>query len=286
MTRASCGRAGHSDARTARRLPRTAGGSDISSRLRRCSARPGPDRRPGAGRYDPAPAASGHGSFEAPPSSSWSPWQHQLNAHRHGGLDRSCGFVTGRRTSPKIVQASFAGTPSVVQLASLRLWRRAGLILSCRNERRANRADRFVAAGAGVRRRRLIGRRGWRRCRCGGGGALLLARGLGRQRLRHLLRPILGDDDVALLFGRGLVVDVLERVGPGLAGRLATAGRIEFLAVLECVRRRGVGLAVDRNRLVHVLAGIAIGEEAGVRGRTQALAGALVVDKTARHGGE
>ncbi len=38
---------------------------------------------------------------------------------------------------------------------------------------------------------------------------------------------------IALLFGRGLVVDALQRVRPGLACRLAGARRIELLTEAE-----------------------------------------------------
>ena len=67
----------------------------------------------------------------------------------------------------------------------------------------------------------------------------------------------------------GLVVDALQRVGPGLARGLAGAGRVELAAELERVRQRRIGLAVDRDRVVHVLAGIAIGEQRGFRRRAQ-----------------
>ena len=103
---------------------------------------------------------------------------------------------------------------------------------------------------------------------------------------RHLLRALLGDDDVALLFGGGLVVDILQRIGPGLAGSLAGAGRIEFLAVAERVRQRRIGLAADRHRRVDVFAGVAIAEQRGFGRRAQRLAGLFVVGEAPRHGGE
>src|SRR5579871_576530 len=62
--------------------------------------RPGPDRHRDSGRYDPAPAASGHGSFRAPSSSSsWSPWQHQMRMKMPGALDRSCCLAQPLRDS-------------------------------------------------------------------------------------------------------------------------------------------------------------------------------------------
>src|SRR5262245_30142485 len=113
------------------------------------------------------------------------------------------------------------------------------------------RADRLVLGRGGVcvgRRRGGVGGaglRGRRRALLAGRGFLRLLRAL-----LHLLRAFLGDDDVALLRRLGLVVDRLQRVRPGLSGRLAGAGRIELAAVFEGVRQRGVGLAVDRDRLV------------------------------------
>ena len=91
---------------------------------------------------------------------------------------------------------------------------------------RTDRADRLVAGRAGRpprcwrrrRARRRQPRPSWRRP-CAFGCAALL----------HLLRALFGDDDVALLFGGGLVVDRFQRVGPGLAGGLAGAGRIELV---------------------------------------------------------
>src|SRR5581483_12452168 len=111
---------------------------------------------------------------------------------------------------------------------------------------RADRADRLVAGGGRrCRRRRRLGR--GRRGRSGGGWRTLLrGRTLGRllRALLHLLRALFGDDDVALLLDGSLVVDRLQRIRPGLAGRLAGAGRIELGAVVERVRQRRVGLAV------------------------------------------
>ena len=47
-------------------------------------------------------------------------------------------------------------------------------------------------------------------------------------RLRQLLGPLLGDDDIAAL--DGLVVALPQRVGPGLAGRR------QLQAALNCLR--------------------------------------------------
>src|ERR1700722_4033267 len=164
--------------------------------------------------------------------------------------------------------------------------RRMGSVGFRRDEGRSNRPDRLVVGrriGSGGRRARRY------RCRrsvgTGGGDGALLGR-CGRRfclRPRHFLRPFLGDDDVALLFGGGLVVDGFQRVGPGLAGGFAGAGWVELLPEAEGIRRRAISLAADRHCLVHVLAGIAIGIEVGLGGRTKRLAGLLVVGKTLRH---
>src|ERR1700751_3198587 len=84
----------------------------------------------------------------------------------------------------------------------------------------------------------------------GGGGGARVRRGdgffsaflaLDRRRFcdrpRHLFRALFGDDDITLLFGGGLVVDALERIGHGLARGLAGAGRIEFLAEAGGIRK-------------------------------------------------
>src|SRR5207302_3349658 len=47
-----------------------------------------------------------------------------------------------------------------------------------------------------------------------------------------------------------------------------------------------VRLTVDRYRLIDVFAGIAIGEEGGLRRRTERLAGPFVVGEAGGHGGE
>src|ERR1700732_4737753 len=61
---------------------------------------PGPDHCQDAGRYSPAPAASGPDSFEAPPSSFLPPWRRQLVADRRNVLDRSCGFGADQPETP------------------------------------------------------------------------------------------------------------------------------------------------------------------------------------------
>ena len=124
-----------------------------------------------------------------------------------------------------------------------------------------------------------------------GGRCALLGRGRRRLALRlrallHPLRAFLGDDDVALLFDRGLVVDRFQRLGPGLARGLAGAGRVELGAEFERVGQRGIVLAVERDRLVDVFAGVAVGEQGRLRRRAQRLAGPLVVLETRLHRGE
>src|SRR4029079_7651953 len=100
------------------------------------------------------------------------------------------------------------------------------------------------------------GRCGGRRRSGGGTGGRCALLGRGRRlalRLRALLHPLrafLGDDDIALLFDRSLVVDRFQRLGPGLARGLAGAGWVELGAEFERVRQRGIVLAAERNRLV------------------------------------
>src|SRR6478609_10265957 len=104
----------------------------------------------------------------------------------------------------------------------------SALLLLLRQEARADRTDRLVLG----RRRR--GARFRRRRRCRGASSrrrrsrTLLAiggrRALVELPLLHLLGALLGNDDVTLLLGRCLVVGRFERVGPGLARRLAGAG--------------------------------------------------------------
>ena len=104
--------------------------------------------------------------------------------------------------------------------------------------------------------------------------------------LLHPLRAFLGDDDIALLFDRSLVVDRFQRLGPGLARGLAGAGWVELGAEFERVRQRGIVLAAERDRLVDVFAGVAVGEQGRLRRRAQRLAGPLVVLETRLHRGE
>src|SRR3954468_22710943 len=162
----------------------------------------------------------------------------------------------------------------------------SALLLLLRQEAWPNRTDRLVLgrgrSGAGFRRRRCCrrGRRGRRRTLFAIGGR----RALVELPLLHLLGALLGDDDVTLLLGRGLVVGGFERVGPGLARRLAGAGRVELAAEFERGGQRRVGLAAGGDRGVHVFAGIAMGVEHGFGGRAQRLAGLLVVGEACRHG--
>src|ERR1700730_2519670 len=158
--------------------------------------------------------------------------------------------------------------------------------LTCGDKGRSDRTNRLVVRRGGGR----IG--GGGRCFRGGGcrrgrrrGTLLGCSPFGR-RPRHLLGALFGDDDIALLFGLGLVVDRLQCVGPGLSGGLAGAGRIELLTVAKRIGRRRIGLAADRHRLVHVFTGIAIAVEGCLRRRAKRLAGPFVIGETARHGGE
>ena len=61
---------------------------------------------------------------------------------------------------------------------------------------------------------------------------------------------------------------------------------VELGAEFERVRQRRIRLAVDRDRLVDVLAGIAVGEQRRFRRRAERLAGPLVVLKSRLVGGE
>ena len=152
-----------------------------------------------------------------------------------------------------------------------------------------------IGWSAGGRGGSAAGCRGVAGRRCGAGGAQperrrpswsAAATWLGCCALLHLLRALFGDDDVALLLDAGLVVDRFQRIRPGLAGGLAGAGRIELGAVFERVRQRRIGLAVDRDRLVDVLAGIAIGEQARFRRPGTAPCRSSRRRETRRHGGE
>src|SRR5436190_7257662 len=166
---------------------------------------------------------------------------------------------------------------------------RSGKSLARGDKGRTHRPDRLVFRwGAGGRRRGAWRSVRGRRCIGNGGRSPLLGRGrsrLGRDP-RHLLRALFGDDNVALLFGGGFIVDALQRIGPCLAGSLARTGWIELLTVAERIRGRRVRLTVDRYRLIDVFAGIAIGEEGGLRRRTERLAGPFVVGEAGGHGGE
>src|SRR6185295_19679010 len=159
-------------------------------------------------------------------------------------------------------------------------------LLLRRDEGRADGADLVLVGGRSGR----LGRGGCRsRCRGGAGRrCAFLGRWRRALRLRALLHPpraLLGDDDVAL-FDAGPVVDRLQRFRPGLACGLAGAGRVELGAEFERVGQRRVGLAIDRDRLVDVLAGVAVGEQRGFRRRARRLAGPLVVLKSLLVGGE
>src|SRR5436190_3169290 len=166
---------------------------------------------------------------------------------------------------------------------------RSGKSLARGDKGRTHRPDRLVFRwGAGGRRRGAWRSVRGRRCIGNGGRSPLLGRGrsrLGRDP-RHLLRALFGDDNVALLFGGGFIVDALQRIGPCLAGSLARTGWIELLTVTERIRGRRVRLTVDRYRLIDVFAGIAIGEEGGLRRRTERLASPFVVGEAGGHGGE
>src|SRR4051794_2937526 len=105
-------------------------------------------------------------------------------------------------------------------------------------------------------------------------------------RLRQLLGPLLGDDDIAALHGLvgTLSLALTQRVGPGLAGRTALAGGIVLLAVAERVGQFGIGSAAGRDRACDVLAGIAMAVEGDLGGRAEAPAQLFVVGELARDG--
>src|SRR6478736_7340652 len=105
-------------------------------------------------------------------------------------------------------------------------------------------------------------------------------------RLRQLLGPLLGDDDIAALHGLvgTLPLALAQRVGPGLAGCTALTGGIVLLAVAERVGQFGVGSAAGRHRACDVLTGIAMAVEGDLGGRAQAPAQLLVVGELARDG--
>src|SRR6202012_1070455 len=81
-----------------------------------------------------------------------------------------------------------------------------------------------------------------------------------------------------------LIVELLERLGPGLAGALAAAARVELLAIGERGRQVGVGAAAGRDRLRHVLALAAMAVERRLGRRAEPLAGLLVIAEPARCG--
>ena len=74
----------------------------------------------------------------------------------------------------------------------------------------------------------------------------------------------------------------LHRIGPALARLAAAARRVEFLAVAERGRQFSVGAPVERDRLLHFFARIAIGVERDLRRRAHALAGPLVFGEAVR----
>src|SRR5262249_5620707 len=130
---------------------------------------------------------------------------------------------------------------------------------------------------AGGRRVGAVGRRRAPRL-----GLDRLALGI-ETRLRQLLCPLLGDHDVAAL--DGLVAALLQRIGPGLAGRPAAAGGVVLLAVAERGGQVRVGAAAHRHRARDVLAGAAVAVERHLGGRAQPAAELLVLGELARDGG-
>src|SRR5207247_9416133 len=103
--------------------------------------------------------------------------------------------------------------------------------------------------GGRRRHRGPLGRGGGTRRR-----SLRPALGINRLRLRELLCALLVDDDVAAF--DGLVVEALERVRPGLSGHLATARRVELLAIGERGRQFRILASGGRYRLRYVLAAV------------------------------
>ncbi len=163
------------------------------------------------------------------------------------------------------------------------------------------RFARSSSGGSSGRRRRRGGgrsgvRRGGRAFRCPGGRIprpRRVAGGIGLEldrlalrvgaRLRQGFRLLLGDHDIAAL--EGVVVELAQRLRPGLTGGAATAGRVVLLAVAEGIRQLGIGSAAARHRLGDVLAGIAVAVERDFGGRAQALAEPLILVKFGRHRG-
>src|SRR5262249_4376074 len=99
-------------------------------------------------------------------------------------------------------------------------------------------------------------------------------------RLRERAGALFVHHDVAAL--DGLIIKLLERIGPGLTRRLAAAARIEGLAIGKRGRQLSVVAARGRDRLVHGLARIAVSVERALRVRTHRLAGLLVLGKARR----
>src|SRR5205823_1045477 len=111
----------------------------------------------------------------------------------------------------------------------------------------------------------------YRRCTCGGRGRRLRGRRVRARsrldrlalrvglRLREEFRTLLVHDDVAAL--DGLVIELFQRIRPGLAGAPATAGWIECFTIRECVRQFGIGAPGVRHGLRYVFAWIAMAVE-------------------------
>src|SRR6478736_5735778 len=162
-----------------------------------------------------------------------------------------------------------------------------------RVEGRADRAHLALARLVGLL---LRGGRGFGSGRGSGAGNGVRGRAAGvgldrfalriEARLRQLLGPLLGDDDIAALHGLvgTLSLALTQRVGPGLAGCTALTGGIVLLAVAERVGQFGVGSAAGRHRACDVLTGIAMAVEGDLGGRAQAPAQLLVVGELARDG--
>src|SRR5206468_3038914 len=102
-------------------------------------------------------------------------------------------------------------------------------------------------------------------------------------RLRQLLRPFLGDDDIAA-FDR-LIGDLPQRLGPRLAGQAAVARWAELLAIAERRGQLRVEPAADRHRARDVLAGIAVAVEAHLSGGAQPSAQLFVLGEFGGHRG-
>ena len=105
-------------------------------------------------------------------------------------------------------------------------------------------------------------------------------------RLRQLAGALIVHHDVALLDGR--VVDVLQAPAAQVSpGRRQLQALIQRRSIAERGGQRRIGLlAVDRNRLVDVLARIAVRVQLRLGGRAGLAAGLLVLGKAGRIGGE